>query len=211
MTATTDEPDELQLPRTNPLPLVVAAVGALVLLGGLVLLLTRGGEDDDPAASDVEDFLDGDDTVPEVRNEGEPVPEVAFDYFDGGEGTLDDFAGQPLVVNFWGEWCAPCVAEMPELQQVSEEYEGEVAFLGIDTNDAIDKGRDLAERTGVDYTLAHDPTGDEIAVAFGVQAMPTTVFIDGDGTIVRTWTGRIREDELRQAIEQDLVDEEPPQ
>lgn len=212
MTATTDDPDELQLPRTNPLPLVVAAVGALVIIGGLVLLLTRDGGSDDDARDSLDEFLEGDDTAPDVDNEGQPAPEVTFTYFDGGdEGGLDDFRGQPVVVNFWGEWCAPCVAEMPELQEVSEEYEGEVAFLGIDTNDAIESGRDLAERTGVEYTLAHDPTGDEIAVAFGVQAMPTTVFIDEDGTIMRTWTGRIRADELRQAIEQDLLDEEPPQ
>jgi thiol-disulfide isomerase/thioredoxin len=205
MTAPTDEPAELDIPRTNPLPLVVAIAGALVLLGGVLLLLFAGRDDTDADAFG----LDDDTTAPtgEVID-GQAVPDIGFTYFDGGDGSFDDFAGQPIVLNFFAEWCAPCVDEMPELQAASEELAGEVQFLGMDTNDSIERGREIAEETGVTYTLAHDPSGDDIAVAFGVQAMPTTVFIDADGRVVRTWAGRIRADQLRQIIEQDLLAED---
>jgi thiol-disulfide isomerase/thioredoxin len=208
MTAPTDvDTERLELPRTNPVPLIVAAIVALVILGGLAVLLLSGDDDD---VADLSDGPGASLDPDEVAASGDAAPDVSFSYLDGSgpdqpEGRFSDFAGAPLVVNFFAEWCAPCVAEMPDLQTVFEEYEGEVAFLGIATNDTREKAHRIVRQTGVTYTTAYDDTGEGILAAFQGFAMPTTVFIDADGNVRRIWSGQISAAELRQAIEQDLL------
>jgi thiol-disulfide isomerase/thioredoxin len=199
---TADDPprDALALPRRNPVPLIVAGAVALALAVGVMILALSG--DDEP---DSQPFTLGQDEAPESDLElGAPVPEVTFEYFDGRAGGFDDFRGRPVVLNFFAEWCTPCVEEMPGLQEVSEEYGESVQFLGLDVNDPVEKGQEIVELTGIEYTVARDPAGD-IAAAFLVHNMPTTVFIDADGNVVRAWTGQIEPDELRQIIERDLL------
>jgi thiol-disulfide isomerase/thioredoxin len=126
-----------------------------------------------------------------VELEGEPPPTFTFEYFDGGTGSLADFAGKPVVLNFWASWCPACVAEMPDFQAVHEELGDEVVFLGMDMQDISRAAAlSLVESTGVDYFLADDPTG-EIFRAFGGFSMPTTVFINSSGEIVDTHSGTI--------------------
>jgi cytochrome c biogenesis protein CcmG, thiol:disulfide interchange protein DsbE len=199
---TEDDPprDTLALPRRNPVPLIIAGVVALLLAMGVLALVLSG--DDDPAERPL--TLGEEEAPPSDLEVGQPAPDVSFEYFDGRDGGLDDFGGTPVVLNFFAKWCAPCVKEMPDLQTVSEEYAGQVAFLGMDVNDPLEDGREIVEQTGVEYTAARDPAG-EVAAAFRVQNMPTTVFIDANGRIVRAWTGRIEADQLRQVIERDLL------
>lgn len=133
----------------------------------------------------------GDEQAGAVESEGEQPPAITFEYFDGGTGTLADFAGRPVVLNFWASWCPACVAEMPDFQAVHEELGDEVVFLGMDMQDVSRAAAlSLVESTGVDYVLADDPTG-EIFQAFGGFSMPTTVFINSSGEVVDTHNGTI--------------------
>ena len=134
---------------------------------------------------------------------GDPAPEIAFTYFDGSAGTLDDFAGTPLVVNFWASWCAPCVAEMPDIEDVFQDVSADVAFLGFNVTDSRGDADELIERTGVTYTIAEDPNG-EIHRAFRGFAMPTTILIAADGTVTRSHAGAISGEQLRGFIAEDF-------
>src|SRR5262245_2841026 len=199
---TTDEPpgDGLDHPRINPVPLILAGAIALALAIGLLAFVLA---DDDESSG--EPIVFGDDAPPAAQvDEGDPAPDVAFTYFDGSDGSFDQFEGKPVVLNFFAKWCAPCVREMPALQQVYEEYGDRVSFLGMDTNDPREDGLAIIAETGVTYTTGRDPGGD-VAVAFGVQNLPTTVFIDADGNVARVWIGEINGDEVRQIIERDLL------
>lgn len=201
------ENDTLDLPRTNPVPLVIAAVVALAIIGGLAVLLV-GGDDDVPDLSD--GGADGTIDADEVAASGEKAPDVGFDYLQGSgpdqpSGQLADFEGAPLVVNFFAEWCAPCIAEMPDIQTVYEEYGEDVGFLGIATNDTRQNAHRIIRQTGIGYTVAHDPEGESVLAALRGFVMPTTAFIDADGNVVRIWSGQISAAELRQVIEQDLL------
>jgi cytochrome c biogenesis protein CcmG/thiol:disulfide interchange protein DsbE len=134
---------------------------------------------------------------------GEPAPELVFTYFDGSDGTLDDYAGKPTVLNFWASWCAPCVAEMPDLEEVFQEVGGEVAFVGFNVTDDRTDADNLIVQTGVTYTMAEDPDG-AIHRAFRGFAMPTTILIAADGTVVRSRAGAISGDQLRGFISEDF-------
>ena len=54
---------------------------------------------------------------------------------EGNEVALSDFLGQPVVLNFWASWCGPCKSEMPDFQEVYEEYGEEVQFLMVNLTD----------------------------------------------------------------------------
>src|SRR5688500_15712234 len=81
---------------------------------------------------------------------GEPASfDSTFTYFDGSTGSLADYRGKPLVVNFFAAWCVPCVKEMPDFEKVHQERGDEVQFLGFDVRDQLEEGKKIAERTGV--------------------------------------------------------------
>lgn len=135
---------------------------------------------------------------------GAPAPPITFKLFDGSEATLADFAGRPVVLNFWASWCPACVAEMPSFQAVHESIGGDVQFLGLDVQDTRTAADAFVDQSGVTYLLGEDPTG-AILAAFEGIAMPTTVFIDRAGNVVGKHSGAIFEDDLRQMIT-DLLD-----
>lgn len=150
---------------------------------------------DDPASAPVGGAEDtGDDP---------PAPAVEFSYFDGTPGTLADFAGRPLVVNFFASWCPPCVAEMPDFQAVFEDVGAEVPFLGFNVLDDPADADALVQLTGVRYALARDDT-QGIFTAFRGFAMPTTVLIAADGTIATRWAGPLSADQLRELIAEEF-------
>lgn len=117
-----------------------------------------------------------------------------------GRVRLADFAGKPLVVNLWAQYCVPCRTEMPAFEQVHQELGDRVAFLGIDVNDPVAEGRYLAKETGVTYALARDPRG-QVLVDVGGTALPTTVVVDATGTVVRMRSGEWTAEELRAALD----------
>lgn len=152
-------------------------------------------------SADGEESSESDEEPP--SSNGDPAPTIAFTYFDGSEGTLDDFAGTPLVINFWASWCAPCVAEMPDLESVFQEVGDDVAFIGFNVTDQRADADELVERTGVTYTIAEDPEG-EIHRAFRGFAMPTTILIAADGTVARSHAGSVSGDQLLGFIAEDF-------
>ena len=131
------------------------------------------------------------------------VPDVRFRYFDGSEGSLDDFAGTPTVINFWASWCPPCIIEMPAFEAVHVELAPQVAFLGFNVGDEPGAARQLADQTGVTYPLAEDPDSG-IFQAFGGFGMPTTVLVDAEGMIVHMISSRLRAQDLRALIAEHL-------
>ncbi len=131
---------------------------------------------------------------------GEPAPEVTFERWDGGTGTLADYRGRPLVLNFWASWCPPCRAEMPGFEQVHQNFGDEVAFLGLDLQDDRADAEALVAQTGVTYDLGVDPTGEVFQVFDGI-GMPTTVFISAGGEVLDRHTGTLTEQQLTERIE----------
>ena len=105
---------------------------------------------------------------------------------DGNEVTQDIFKEADLtMVNIWGTFCGPCISEMPDLGELADEYaEKGVKIVGI-VSDVTEPGNEeakaIVEETGADYThIVTDPSMLDGYLA-GVQAVPTTVFVDGEG------------------------------
>lgn len=140
-----------------------------------------------------------------VKTRGEPAPPMEFTYFsDDSQGTLADFAGKPIVLNFWASWCPACIAEMPDFQAVSAAFGDQVEFVGIAIQDQRALSVALANETGVEYTLVEDEAGATYQ-AIGGFAMPTTLFINELGEIVKQHNGTIFADELESTIRELLL------
>ena len=116
--------------------------------------------------------------------------------------SLDDFRGQVVVVNIWGQWCGPCRAEITELQQVYDDTRREgVAFLGIDVRDNNrDAARDFVVDRKVTYPSIYDPAM-RTMIAFGGK-FPTTVI---PSTLVLDRQHRVAAVFLRELLAEDLT------
>ena len=117
--------------------------------------------------------------------------------------------GKPVVLNFWAGLCPPCRAEMPEFQEVYDEYRDRIVLLGIDLGPFTglgnsDQGRALLEELGVSYPAG--TTEDAGVVArFQVLGMPTTLFVTADGRVAAKWTGILTKDKLIEHVEELLA------
>ncbi|MFP5370202.1 MAG: TlpA family protein disulfide reductase [Actinomycetes bacterium] len=118
---------------------------------------------------------------------------------EGDRVRLADFAGRPVVVNFWASWCVPCRKEMPALQAAAERLEGRVAFVGINHQDGRSPAAEFEQEVGVTYPSGYDPDGG-VARDFGVVGLPTTVLIDARGRIVARTLGELTENELDELV-----------
>ncbi|HVM00324.1 MAG TPA: TlpA disulfide reductase family protein [Egibacteraceae bacterium] len=135
-----------------------------------------------------------------------PLPDATLEAFDEGADpvALGAFRGSPLVVNFWATWCAPCVAEMPDLQAVAEATAGRAVFLGVNYRDPDRQAaRSFTSELGITYALAADPHGRFLADVGGV-GMPTTLFVDPDGTVVYRHTGALDREQLQALLAEHL-------
>ena len=162
-------------------------------------------------------------TAPAIRSTeiprliGSPAPDFTFSLFQGedilGEDVfrLAQLEGRPLVLNFWARFCGPCWTEMPDLQAFYEEYGDRLQLLGIDLGQFTglgspkDAGK-LLEALGITYPAGFTDDA-HVVRSYRVAAMPTTVFVDAEGVVVRTWSGAIRRDQL-ETIVADILPEE---
>lgn len=160
----------------------------------------------------VTNAVTGDDEGSDRAGEGtliqaEEAPDLVLPRLGGGdEVRISDYRGQPLVVNFWGSWCEPCVDEMPDLQRVHESLGDQVAFLGVNVNDAEEAAVRMVARTGVTYDLARDVDG-ELGQALEVTTFPTTFLIDADGTVVDVSRREISAERLCEKVNQSLLNQ----
>ncbi len=128
---------------------------------------------------------------------------VGYLTFDGEPANTGSYVGRPLVLNFFAEWCAPCVAEMPDFETVHQEVGDEVAFLGLSLLEPEENAQGLIARTGITYDVGRDADGSAYEHFAGL-AMPTTVFIDAAGTVREVHSGPLTADELRERIDRHL-------
>lgn len=185
--------------RRLPLPAIVVATAlALAAALGVVALLDGGG--DAPAAG-------GGDGVAgyELSPAGElpaSVADVRLVSLDGGDDrALGELLGStPVVVNFFGSWCVPCIDEMPALEAVHQSLGDRVTFVGMANRDTAERALATVAATGVTYPTYDDPDASALTY-FGGLAMPTTVFIDASGEVVDVHSGPLTEAEMRSRLD----------
>jgi thiol-disulfide isomerase/thioredoxin len=128
-------------------------------------------------------------TLPPAPALGHPAPEFTLPDLDGEMLALSDLRGQPIVLNFWASWCGPCRAEMPELQRLHEQLgPAGVVVLGVNQQESQQEVIRYRQELGVDFpTVLDQRLG--VSREYAVNSLPTTFFIDREGTIRHMFIG----------------------
>ncbi|MGQ0464388.1 MAG: TlpA family protein disulfide reductase [Sporichthyaceae bacterium] len=134
-----------------------------------------------------------------------PPRQVQFDLVaaDGGRVTSASLAGKPAVVWFWAPWCPYSRAVADDVAAVARSAGSEVQFVGVGGQSTETAMRSFVVQMDVDDFRHGMDTADAVAEEFGVQAVPSFAFVDGDGG-VDIVQGLITRDELRKRVA-DLV------
>jgi thiol-disulfide isomerase/thioredoxin len=123
---------------------------------------------------------------------GKEAPAVKFKDPDGGEFTLAAFKGKPVLVNLWASWCAPCIKELPTLQQLEQSHadEGKLGIIAVSQDTAPQGSVEafLSERDIGRFAGYHDEKM-ELTSALNVQVLPTTILYDAQGKEVWRYVG----------------------
>jgi cytochrome c biogenesis protein CcmG/thiol:disulfide interchange protein DsbE len=113
--------------------------------------------------------------------------------------SLSDYAGRPLIVNFFASWCEPCQKETPLLATFYRTEHGKVAIVGLDENDVLGSAVSFTHKEGVSYPVGFDP-GVIAASAYGVAGLPQTFFLDARHRIVDRDFGAVTLAEINRGI-----------
>ncbi|HEX6484399.1 MAG TPA: TlpA disulfide reductase family protein [Ktedonobacteraceae bacterium] len=133
---------------------------------------------------------------------GTAAPEFNLPVYGGaGNGSIDLHAlrGHSVVINFWSESCTPCRSEMPFLERTYTQAHGTFTLLGVDQADPKDDIAPFGRESQITYPLLFDP-GDNVNVAYGVTAIPTTYFIDSNGIVRSVFVQQLTPQTMRQGL-----------
>ncbi|WP_213805843.1 TlpA disulfide reductase family protein [Granulicella sp. dw_53] len=128
------------------------------------------------------------------------LPDVALTQLDGGTWRLTEHRGQVVLINYWASWCGPCRTETPGLVRLEEEMQPKLAVVGI----SMDVGgkepvREFVRRMHVGYPIAFPEPMSQMAT--GMAGIPTTILVDRQGRVAKTYVGETKEREFRADVE----------
>lgn len=122
---------------------------------------------------------------------GKTVPDFTTkNTLDNTEFKFSSLNGKYVLIDFWGTWCGPCIAEMPKLKEYQEKYTERLVVLGINSGDTKERIKKFI--TSNDYTWKHLLSGnesDDLVLKFNVSGFPTKFIIDPSGKILHKFVG----------------------
>jgi thiol-disulfide isomerase/thioredoxin len=138
-------------------------------------------------------------------------PFALADLFDATlSRELADYAGQPVILNFWASWCVPCRIEMPALQQAYEDgRQAGLVVLGVNETyiDSLDAAQEFYRELALTFPAVSDDMGITSEKKYQVIGLPTTVFISPAGQIAHRHIGQMTEQQVKEFSRQLLAGE----
>ncbi|MFO1094530.1 MAG: DUF2092 domain-containing protein [Planctomycetaceae bacterium] len=136
---------------------------------------------------------------------GKPAPAIKLALLDGGDFELAEHADKSIVmVDFWATWCGPCVAELPILVKVADEYRDKgVVFCALNQDEDADTIRKFLEEQKLTFPIGLDADS-TVGKDYGVPGIPMLVLIDKKGVVQSVHLGY--NDGIEQALHQELDD-----
>lgn len=200
--------------KKNIVALVIALAIVLLLVGSYILYknLSKDYKQDEilnnknPISQSETTVSENDNNAETQKEDEQKVFAPDFTVFDQeGNGVhLSDHIGKPIVLNFWASWCGYCKMEMPEFNASYEKLKNKVDFFMINVTDGkretIEKASDFISKNNYTFPVYYD-TQLSAANAYGAYSLPITFFINSEGYVVATATGKIDTATLQKGID----------
>jgi thiol-disulfide isomerase/thioredoxin len=116
-----------------------------------------------------------------------------------GTVSLAQYAGKPLIVNFFASWCSPCQQETPLIARFYKANGGHVTIVGVDGSDTTAQAVAFVRAKGVSYPVGEDPQA-ITASAYNVADFPQTFFLNSQHRIVFRVIGAVTQAQLEQGV-----------
>ena len=190
----------------NKKVLLILVLVFVLLMGGAYVLYTQmsQGMDHPQLATQPQQTQPAGASVPTETQAPPTAPDFTVYDREGNAVKLSDYAGKPIVLNFWASWCGPCQSEMPDFQEKFEALGEDVQFLMVNMTDGSRETVDIAsafiEEKGFTFPVLYD-TDLDAANTYGAYSLPTTYFIDSQGSAIAWATGAIDGDTLQRGID----------
>ena len=146
---------------------------------------------------------DNDNETTLVMGQGEEAPDFTLKTPDDSTLTLSSLRGQYVVLDFWGTWCNPCIALVPELVKIHKSYPSLnlVSIAFENSMDDLPKLKQLIKQKDMDWThvcqLRKGKDIPNVVSSFNVTSFPTTILIDSSGKILYRASGNDKTDSLK--------------
>jgi len=132
------------------------------------------------------------------------APDFSFTSADGEYITLEDLKGKVVMLDFWGTWCPPCVASVPELRNLNKRFSNDsFVLIGVSSDRDENAWRDFTDKNRMVWPQYRDKEG-RILEAFNIRAFPTYVVIDHEGIVRFQRTGMQAPGVLDDAIKRQI-------
>jgi cytochrome c biogenesis protein CcmG/thiol:disulfide interchange protein DsbE len=179
-------------PRRGLLGLILAGVGVLLAGAALAILLSDNRPADSTGAADYS-------AIPARVSYAAPALQLTD--LDGTKRSLDQYAGQVILVNLWATWCPPCAAEMPGLQHFHERHRDQgFTVIAVDDGDPKQQVVEFVNSRGLTFPIWLDPTYEATDRAFKTANLPSSYVVDRDGIVRLAWFGAISEANLEKYV-----------
>jgi peroxiredoxin len=118
--------------------------------------------------------------------EGRPSPDLSITTTDGATLQLSEFRGRAVILDYWATWCGPCVREIPHLQKVADEFPQDLVVIGI-SSENMSVLQKFARSKSMRYQVGNAASSPSPYA--DITVVPTTFFIDREGTIRKVLRG----------------------
>lgn len=162
-------------------------------------------------AGDRKNYVSGDGSVEKIASgtRQEPV-KLAGTTLEGRKWSTAEVSGKVVVINVWGSWCGPCVAEAPDLKKAWDALSASgkpVQFMGIDFREDPDRGAAFQKAQNITYPSLTDESGVLILALQGkAPTVPTTLVLDKTGRIAARVNGQVTASTLTGLVDDVLAE-----
>lgn len=183
--------------RTSALNWII--IGVVVIGGLLYLALSRKQQAATPAAVAAN-------AAAPVLEAGTVAGRVAPGWTltdpQGRPVSLAQFKGHPIVMDFWATWCGPCKIELPWWIELQDKYRSQgLVIIGVSEDSAMADVQKFLKTNAINYQIVWDGGNAQLQAGYGTPfGLPTTLFIDRDGKIVKRVIGLEGKPDLEDAV-----------
>jgi peroxiredoxin len=157
--------------------------------------------EDEGTLEDNDETTDQSEKGPKVGTSvGNLAPDFTLASTSGETVSLSDYRGKRVMVNFWGTWCPPCRAEMPDMEKFYQENDVEILAVNLTpTESNVSDVTEFIDEFGLSFQVLLD---EELAVSskYGIQPVPTSFMVDSKGIIQYVALGAVNYEQMVQAL-----------